>query len=83
MGMSDVVLNTTEVDRLRREKGVSRKELSRRLGLSQSFGYEMQKRGTLPDDLPRRKKVVDALAHYFGVEVTQLLLRLEARQKLA
>lgn len=76
------LLNVSAVNQLRREKGVSKKELSDHIGVSHSFGYMMFRNGALPDDLPRRRVVLDKLAKYLGVSATELTVRLEAKERL-
>jgi len=73
--MDDEQLNIELVKQLKQGRGTTTGFLVRHVGLGQTRGYRMFNYGELPKDYVRRKHVLQKLASFFGVEVTQLLLR--------
>lgn len=80
----DELLDTELVDSIRKAKGLTNlRWMIDYVGVSLSGGYQMFRLGTLPKNKARRKRIVKKLAALLGVEVNQLLLRLERPKKTA
>lgn len=77
------MLNTELVKQLRKEAGITVRELSAHLGLSPSLGYLMFRKGLLPEDRPRRREVLAKLAQRLGTTELQLLTPQEAKVRTA
>lgn len=79
--MDELRLDVSRLRELRAKMGnPTVRGLCKILGVSETLGYRMFRRGELPEDAARRKVVLRKIADYFGVEVPQILLRLEARR---
>lgn len=79
----DERLNVELVKKLRMEKGPTVRWLIEHVGLGETAGYLMFRKGLLPEDSERRKTVLEKLAAYLGTEVRQILLSPPRSRKTA
>lgn len=78
--MSIEVLNTELISELIKKRGWKRTYVIEQLGLSRD-GYKFLRGEWIPKDKVRKTRLLKTLANLLNVEVSQILLRLEARQK--
>lgn len=57
------------------QRGCTMAWVSMRVGLEKQRGYEMLRKGVLPWELKKRKKVVALLADLTGIEEARLVLK--------
>lgn len=77
--MSIEMLNVELVSKVIKENGWTRRHIIGKLGLGPD-GYKFLRGEWLPKDDNRKAKMLGALAKILGVEVRQILLRLEAKR---
>lgn len=75
------MLRADKVRQLVRDKGLKQNWVSEQIGLKKTAGHLMFRDGLLPKDDEVRNDVLKKLSKLLGVEVSEILLRLEARQK--
>lgn len=68
-------LNVEKVAQLRKQRGIQIRWLIDYVGLKYTSGHQMFRNGVLPRDPAVNERVLEKLSSFFGVEVTQLLLR--------
>lgn len=73
-------LNVVLVRRLLNERGLKLGWVKSQIGLGTTAGTLMLNRGVLPQRTVIRTVALEKLAQLLGVEASQLLLRLEAKQ---
>lgn len=75
--MGKEVLDAELVEKVRKQKGVTKKWIwETYLGLNRTDGYLLLRNGMLPADPSTKKAVLQKLAKFTDLEVTQLLLSL-------
>lgn len=68
-------LDTQKVEQMRRDRGVSLTWIYTRLGISRTSGYLLFTHGVLPEDLSRRKELLEKLSELLGADGPGSLVR--------